>query len=117
MAVAHDYLRLGIGKHQDAEAAFVLAGMHGDVRCVDLDVGFAVLEDRKVHQALRDLDLNLLIAEGGDVGLRVLVEAKNVGEIELNFGLGVGAGGDFIAGFERLIDGRGGPIAGIAALR
>jgi hypothetical protein len=76
-----------------------------------------VLEDRKVHQALRDLDLNLLIAEGGDVGLRVLVEAKNVGEIELNFGLRVRAGGDFIAGFERLIDGRGGPIAGIAALR
>ena len=66
--------------------------MYRHVGSVDLRLSLAVLGNFVVENALTDLDLNVLVGQGGDVRLGVRANAKDVGEVELQLGAGIGAG-------------------------
>jgi len=116
-ALAHDHGGVAIRPHFDAEHSIVMRGMDGHVRGIDLRLGFAVFRNREVQDALAQLNLNVFLRQVRDVDLGVRAQAKNIGEVELQFRPRAVAGRNFVAGHDRLIQYDCRPVAGITALR
>ena len=91
--------------------------MHREIRSVDLDVRFALFQHRVGGHAARELNLNLLAAQGGDVRLAALFEAQNVGVVQLNFGTRLVGGGNTVPSNDGSVERCGRPVARVSALR
>src|SRR5450755_3472414 len=115
-ALGHDHDGVTIGPDLDAEGAIMVRRMDGNVRGINLRLGFSVFRNVEVRDALGQLNLDGSFRERREVDLSVRTQAKNIREVELQFGAGVVSGGDFVAGHRRLIQRGRGPVAGIAAL-
>jgi hypothetical protein len=81
---AHDDNRVAIGSHFYAHNYVFMRRMNGHIRCVDFRLGFALVEDAVIGQSLGQLNLDVVVSEIGNIGLRVRPQAKNVGEVELD---------------------------------
>ena len=77
-------LGLGGRVHLDSIDPFA-ARVHGHVRRVNFDVRLSAFEHGVIHQALRDLDLDVGASQVGDLGLGPLVEAQDVCVVQFEF--------------------------------
>ena len=115
LAFAHGDQRIARGEHLDAIAAVAMR-IDGHIRRIDFDAGLGAFQHGEEGQALRELHLDAILVERGDIGLGVLVQANHVGPVELNLGARPRAGENFVTGNQRRVQVHGGCIAGIAAL-
>jgi hypothetical protein len=86
LTFAYDDNRVPIGPHFHADNYILVRGMNSDVRSVDLRLGFTLVEDAVIGEPLRQLNLDVIVSESRNIGLRVRPQAKNIGEVELHFG-------------------------------
>jgi len=87
LAIAHQELSVSVVVDLNAVAALAL-GMNGNVGRIDLYIGVRRPDGRVACQPLRKLKLNTRAGQRHDVYLSVLVQAKDIGEIELHLGPG-----------------------------
>jgi hypothetical protein len=97
-ASANQDFNLIVREHRDPVAAIATARMDRKIRSVDLDVRFAVLQNRVVGQAAGQLNLDLLGVQARNVGLGAFVNSQNIGIVKLKFGARIVARGNAIAG-------------------
>jgi hypothetical protein len=86
LTFAHDNNGVAIGPHFYADNDILVSGMNGDIRRIDLRLGFALIENAVVGESLRQLNLNVIVGEVCNIDLRVRPQAKNIGEVKLHFG-------------------------------
>jgi hypothetical protein len=111
--LAHNYQALGIRKDLDPIDP-LLHWAHSHVGGVDLRVRLISFEDGEIQHAPGKLDLNATVAQIGNPGLRLLIEAQDVCMIQLDFGPGPLTGGNLVALNNGRVDCRGYPIPRIS---
>ena len=80
-ALGHDHDGVTIGPDLDAEDAIMVRRMDGNVRGINLRLGFSVFRNVEVRDALGQLNLNGSFRERREVDLSIRTQAKNVREV------------------------------------
>src|SRR5437588_6129999 len=77
--------------------------MDRNVRRVDLCIRLRTLQHGIKGQSLADLYLDAIVFQRGEARLSILVQAQDIGIIELEFSPGGFASRDFVASHERRV--------------
>src|SRR6266404_5111645 len=115
-AFADEHFSMIVSSNQNSEAGFAAIGANGNVGCIDFCVRIAVLQDGVVRHPASKLNLDLRASERIDIRLRMLRQAKHVGEVELKFSARFVTGRNAVPRKDRGIERSRGPVASIAAL-